>query len=483
MSASTGPGLLRFADSRDVPWTGRLYIRNWSTNHSGNGPDRIFVGASAQALTPSQINRIVFITPSGLPSDYFAALTASGELVPAGVHDYDYVVTNGTVTITRYTGPGGNITVPSAIENLPVTVIGNRAFDPAFEDITSLTSVTLPDTLTDIGEEAFHYCKGLTNINLGNGVLRIGYRAFSDCDKLSAIIIPASVREIGDVLFESSNNLLAITVHPNNLFFSSLDGVLFDKTQTRIIQFPLGRAGAYAVPETVRSIEDGAFYACYYLSNVTLSASVTNIGDFAFQFCVGLTNITIQEGVRTIGGSAFFHCLSLTSITLPDSLTSVGALAFQQSGLIRAEIGRGVASFGGWHFFAYSPNLAGVYFRGDAPQVFWDFHDSTPNVTVYYLPGTLGWGATYAGRPTAPWYRPNPVILAFGPSFGVRANAFGFSISWATNANVIVEASINLNGQSNWSPVSTHSLTSGFSYFTDPQWTNYANRFYRLRAP
>jgi len=483
--ASLGVGfsnavVLRFADSRDVPWSGTLRIYNWSTNDSGRGPDRIFFGSTSQALTSDQLSRVVFINPSGLPSDYAATLTATGELVPAGVHDYDYVVTDGTVTITRYTGPGGNITVPGTIANLPVTAIADWAFNPDFNHIWSLTSVTLPNTVTNIGEGAFHYCKGLTNINLGNGVIRIGDRAFADCDNLSVITIPASVREIGQHIFESSHNVLAVNVHLDNPLFSSIDGVLFNKSQTRLIQFPPGKAGTYAVPQTVRSIEDVAFYACYSLSNVILTASVTNIGAGAFEFCVGLTNITIPEGLRTIGDFAFFHCITLTNITLPDSLTSVGARLFEQSALVRAEIGRGITRFGGWHFFAYCENLAGVYFRGDAPEVISDFQNSDP--TIYYLPGTIGWGATFAGRPTAPWFLPKPVILDFGSAFGFRTNRFGFVISWATNASIVVERSTNVTN-SGWSAVSTGPLTSGSFYFRDPQGTDYPNCFYRLRVP
>lgn len=480
VGSTTLPAVVRFADSRELSWDGVLYIRNWSTNHAGNGPDQIFVGTSSQALTPGQLGRVVFIRPSGLGSDYSAILTASGELVPAVVHDYDYVITNGTVTITRYTGPGGNITVPSTRENLPVAAIGNSAFTPDFISITSLTSVTLPDTVTNIGDRAFYYCKGLTNINLGNGVLRIGDSAFGDCDNLPNITLPASVRELGRQVFESCDSLVAIDVHPNNLFFSSLDGVLLNKSQTRLLQFPPRKDGSYAVPDTVASIEPYAVYACYYLTNVALGRSVTNIGEWAFAFCTVLTNITIQEGLTTVDDFAFYQCSSLPSITLPDSLSSTGARMFEGCGaLTRAEIGRGIKSFGGWHFFASCQNLAGVYFRGDAPEVISDFYESLP--TIYYLPGTVGWDPTFAGRPTAPWYLPKPMVLDFGPSFGIRTNRFGFVISWVTNATVVVEGATNLSSP-NWSVISSHALSGGAAYFSDPQWTNYVRRFYRLRV-
>jgi hypothetical protein len=104
------------------------------------------------------------------------------------------------------------------------------------------------------------------------------------------------------------------------------------------------------------------------------------------------------------------------------------------------------------------------------------------NATVFYLPGTTGWGATFGNRPTAPWFLPNPLILNFGSGFGVQSNRFGFIISWATNSSVVVEASTDL-GNPVWSPVATNALTFGASYFSDPQWTNYPARFYRLRSP
>jgi hypothetical protein len=102
-------------------------------------------------------------------------------------------------------------------------------------------------------------------------------------------------------------------------------------------------------------------------------------------------------------------------------------------------------------------------------------------VTVYYLPGTTGWGSTFSGRPTAPWVLPYPVMLTTPPSFGVGTNGYGFIISWATNASVVVEACTDL-AHPTWSPVGTNALVEGWSYFSDPQWTNYASRFYRLRS-
>jgi hypothetical protein len=99
------------------------------------------------------------------------------------------------------------------------------------------------------------------------------------------------------------------------------------------------------------------------------------------------------------------------------------------------------------------------------------------------LPGTTGWGdfSANTGLPAAPWYLPNPMILNNDPSFGVQTNQFGFTISWATDISVVVEACTN-PAHPVWSPVATNTLSSGTSYFSDPEWTNYTGRFYRLKG-
>jgi hypothetical protein len=149
--------------------------------------------------------------------------------------------------------------------------------------------------------------------------------------------------------------------------------------------------------------------------------------------------------------------------------------------LTTVTLGRGVAEL--WDLaFSTGSNLTGVFFQGNAPPYVSDSFLSCVNATAYYLPGTTGWGPRFARLPTAPWVLPYPVILTTPPSFGVRTNQFGFIISWATNATVVVEACTDL-GNPGWSPVATNTLVEGWSYFSDPEWASYANRFYRIRSP
>jgi hypothetical protein len=101
------------------------------------------------------------------------------------------------------------------------------------------------------------------------------------------------------------------------------------------------------------------------------------------------------------------------------------------------------------------------------------------NATVYYLPGTTGWGSTFGGCPTVLW---NLMIQASGPSFGIRTNHFCFNITGASNLVVVVEACTNFANPI-WSPVATNTQAGGWSFFSDPNWPNYTARFYRLRSP
>jgi hypothetical protein len=166
--------------------------------------------------------------------------------------------------------------------------------------------------------------------------------------------------------------------------------------------------------------------------------------------------------VNFIGDDAFQYCSRLASVTIPDSVTGIGDYAF--SGC---------------------PKLSGVYVQGNAPglggAVFGLGSISVPfdNATAYYLPETTGWGSTFGGIPTALWSLPYPVVL--NSSLGLVSNQFGFTVAWATNLNVVVEATTNLANPM-WSPVVTNTLNGGSFYFTDPQWTKYPSRFYRVRS-
>ncbi|MBP3414582.1 MAG: leucine-rich repeat protein [Clostridia bacterium] len=186
-----------------------------------------------------------------------------------------------------------NINLPSSI-----TSIGYRAF----AGCCSLTTINLPSSITSIGSEAFGGCYSLTTINLPNSITSIGFGAFSDCYGLTNITIPSSVVSIGNDAFGACHSLTSITVSQDNKYYSSCNGILFNKSADKLICYPAGKsAKTYTIP-----------------------SSVTSIGDYAFDYNLSLTSITIPSGVVSIGGFAFTKCESLTSITIPSSVTSIG---------------------------------------------------------------------------------------------------------------------------------------------------------------
>ena len=189
-----------------------------------------------------------------------------------------------------------------------------------------------------------------------------------------------------------------------------------------------------------------------------LPDNATNIGDYAFNNCQSLVNLTIPDTITSIGFESFYGCSSLANITIPSGVSSIGDSAF-----------------------AGCTSLVGVYFKGNAPGSVGSYvFDVGADLTSYYLPGTTGWDdfTLLTGVQTALWF---PQMQTADASFGVRNSEFGFSINWASGQTVVVEACTNLFSPS-WQPVQTNTLTTGSLYFSDPQWTNFPGRFYRLRS-
>ena len=307
---------------------------------------------------------------------------------------FTYTNNNSTITITGYTGPGGAVTIPSVINGLPVTTIGVSAF----YNLYNITSVTIPTSVTSIKQRAFDHCIGLTSVTIGNSVTNIGDYAFQNCS-LTSVTIPASVTSIGKGPLNFCTNLMAITVEALNSAYSSVDGVLFNKSQVTLIQCPGGKVGSYAVPNSVTSIADWAFHGCPSLSNIMIPNSVTNFGQGAFEYC-GLTSLMIPNSITSIGIETFCACWSLTNVMIPNSVTDIGQEAFYEcTRLTSVTIPASVTNIGAGAFTSCD-NLTELYFEGNAPSTSSLYLN---NATVYYSPGTTGWGPTFGGCPTALW--------------------------------------------------------------------------------
>ena len=176
-------------------------------------------------------------------------------------------------------------------------------------------------------------------------VTGIGSLAFYGCSGLTSVTIPNSVTSIGVYAFFSCSGLTSFSVAGDNSNYCSKEGVLFNKQQTTLIQYPARKQGEYVIPNSVTSIVDYAFYGCSGLTSLTIPNSITSIVDNAFTGCSSLTSITIPNSITSIGNEAFGGCSSLTSITIPNSVTNIGKGAFSGcSGLTSVTIPNSITS-------------------------------------------------------------------------------------------------------------------------------------------
>lgn len=339
--------------------------------------------------------------------------------VGEGIGDITWALKDGTLTISG-TGPMADYDlfvapwypncddIKTVIIEPGITSIGSWAFyycsellsvaipdsvtaigDFAFFSCENLASVTIPNSVATIGERAFARCSALVSVEIPGDVTAIGECAFIGCENLTTVTIPGNVMTMGDAVFAKCSNLTGITVAEENQYYSSSDGVLFDKDKTVLIQYPAGNERtSYSIPSSVISIRDLAFSGCSSLVSVTIPDSVINIEEEAFCENYSLegiivdksnpyysgdadgvlfnkektellkypagnkrTRYTIPNSVISIGYSAFSDCGNLTSVNIPDNVTSIGDYAFSGcSALTFAGIPNSVTNIGRWAF-------------------------------------------------------------------------------------------------------------------------------------
>ena len=209
----------------------------------------------------------------------------------------------------------GDIIIPEKVKGNDgveyiVDSLGGNCFSGS-----GLTSITIPSSVTSLGEACFSLCSGLTSITIPSSVTSLGDLCFFGCSSLTSITIPSSVTSLGTACFSACVSLTSITI-PSSVTsldcFSGCSGLL-----------------SITIPSSVTLLGGACFSGCSSLTSITIPSSVTSMGYDCFRDCSGLKSITIPSSVTSLGWHCFWNCSGLTSITIPSSVTLLGESCFE----------------------------------------------------------------------------------------------------------------------------------------------------------
>ncbi len=277
---------------------------------------RITISQNITSITRAMFSNCTSLTSLVIPNN----VTRIGEFAFSGCTNLTSLTIPNSVIYIDYHAFGGCTGLTSA-----GPIGGNYGYkfgwtktipSNAFNYCSSLTSITIPNSVTTIGSFAFNYCTGLTSLIIPDSVTTIENSAFNSCTGLTSLTIPDNVTTIGDSAFAYCTGLTSLII-PDSV----------TRIGMNVFEYCTGLT-SITLSNSVTDIEDCAFKNCKGLTGITISNNVTTIGDSAFNGCTGLTSLIIPNSVTTIGSHAFEHCTKLTSMTLPNSVTKIGQSAF-----------------------------------------------------------------------------------------------------------------------------------------------------------
>ena len=323
--------------------------------HEAKAPTCTEIGWDAY-VTCSRCDYTTYVEKAALGHDYenYICTNCDNEIIPSVGLKYT-LSTDGTYYIVSGIGTctDTELVIPLTYENLPVTSIGEYAFSGR----TSLTSVTIPDSVTSIGYEAFRNCTSLTSVTIPDSVTSIGEYAFYYCTSLT-------YNEYDNAYYlGNEDNPYVVLIKAKSTDITSCE----IHNDTKVIYSSAFRScsslTSVTIPDSVTSIGYEAFRNCTSLTSVTIPDSVTSIGEYAFYDCTSLTSVTFGDGVTSIGRSAFSGCTSLTSVTIPDSVTSIGVYAFEDCTSLTSVYITDIAAWCNISFKGYYTNP--LYYAGN----------------------------------------------------------------------------------------------------------------------